>query len=96
MEVLAEVNKSIDRTQFDNHAKGSMVIYRGTSFTLAISWADIFEKGKHRRIVAEGVARRSHLDSPLSSIGDSIALGRSDKALSKKLKGKVIHNVLMG
>ena len=45
---------------------------------------------------AVGISKRSRKDSRNDNLGTSIATGRAEKALSRKLEKKTIQNVYMG
>ncbi len=47
-------------------------------------------------IRAVGIARRSDLDSNNGEMAKEVALGRAERALTKKKLGKKIQHVLMG
>ena len=68
------------------------VVYQGVTFTLTRL---TYTPNTHP-IIAEGLARRSQMDSPDDNLGKEISLGRAMKALRKKLKHEPIHNHLMG
>ncbi len=68
------------------------VIYQGVTFTLTRL---TYTPNTHP-IIAEGLSRRSQVDSPNDELGRSISLGRAMKALRKKLKHEPIRHHLMG
>ncbi len=68
------------------------VVYQGVTFTLTRL---IYNNNTHS-IIAEGLARRNHIDPPDDKLGESISLGRAMKALRKKLKHETIRHHLMG
>ena len=45
---------------------------------------------------AVGVARRSELDKPNEEIAKEVALGRAERALTKKKQGKKLQHIFMG
>jgi len=95
---MAEVQEStfpLPLIEKQKQKVGSMVVYRGGTFTVAISWMDVEEKGFTHRIIAEGISRRSYKDKP-STLGDQIALGRSSAALEMKLAKRIIYRPFMG
>jgi hypothetical protein len=77
---------------FDGERLKTEIIYEGTTFTLIKA---TYQNGE-RMFTAEGLSRRSHLDSPNPELGRSIALGRAKKALRKKINHEIIHHNLMG
>ncbi len=68
-------------------------IYSGVTFTVVKA---IFTNGNGRRMIGEGIARRSFSDAPNPEMGRKIAEGRAIRAISKKLEGKRIRHSLMG
>lgn len=74
------------------------IVYRGQIYTVAKAIGLVQEgENKAREIVAEGIARRSHLDKPNQDMGDLIAIGRAKKALHLKLRNyKPVRHRFMG
>ena len=64
------------------------IVYSGEFYTIARSEIVIERNGKLRKVVAEGIARRSYKDVPNSSLGNAIAIGRSVEALKRKLEDR--------
>lgn len=69
------------------------LVYQGNTFTVTRACYEL-EGGK--KIVAEGLARRSCKDAPNDELGVFISKGRALRALDKKYKKEVIHHPLMG
>ena len=65
---------------------------------------DVFKVGRFTLVALEdksgvravGIARRSDLDSNNAEMAKEVALGRAERALTKKKLGKKIQHVLMG
>ena len=74
------------------HAKVE-IVYQGITFTIARA---TIENGGKKKIVAEGVARRSFRDPLDKERGADIAFGRALKALERKYRGERIYHHLMG
>ena len=69
------------------------VVYEGNTFTVT---RITYENGEGRKIVAEGVARRSYVDPPDSEMGRTISTGRALKALQKKINHEIVRHNFMG
>lgn len=80
-------NKTLNDILHNNPIKTD-IVYTGEFYTIAQSEINIEVNGKLKKIVAEGIARRSSKDIPNPSLGNAIAIGRAIDALKRKLKSK--------
>ncbi len=83
----------MQKYNFDLAKLKEEVVYQGNTFTVT---RIIYENGEGRKIVAEGVARRSYVDPPDIEMGRTISTGRALKALKKKINHEIVRHNFMG
>lgn len=96
------MQKNVENAALVYKKEDTEIVYQGPTFTVVKAWAEIHTRKttedplKKRIIIAEGISRRSCLDSPNPLLGVEIATGRALRSLQKKLNGETIHNRFMG
>ncbi len=83
----------MQKYNFDLAKLEEEVVYQGNTFTVT---RITYENGEGRKIVAEGVSRRSYVDPPDPEMGRTISTGRALKALQKKINHEIVRHNFMG